>query len=224
MREQELADQVDRGDRVLEIVNHECGEPLLLELQPHQIVALLAQQVVLFAQVVVHLAQLEHALHAHHQLGRPHRLGEEVVAADPQGAVERVEVALRGEEHDRRLGTARSGADPLAHRDAVHVGHLDVEQHAIGPLAIEGHECVGAAAREHHEVALTLQRRARHGPADLVVIDDEDLGSGHHVRQDALFVREAHLSYSTLIMDSNTRITSCDCELEISVEAVRPES
>jgi hypothetical protein len=145
------------------------------------------------AQIGAHLAQLEHALHADHELGRPHRLGEEVIAADPQRTVERVDVALRGQKHDRRLGAAGPRPDLLAHRNAVHARHLHVEQDAVRRFALERDQRLRPAVGEHDRIALTLQRGARHRAADLVVVDDEDLRGRYRGVLHAWFAQDTHL-------------------------------
>ena len=71
-----------------------------------------------------------------------HRLGERLLDETGRALVARLERVLRGavarHHHDRHAGLR--GLDPLEHLEAVHAGHLDVEEHQIGRVAIDQRE------------------------------------------------------------------------------------
>jgi hypothetical protein len=76
-------------------VDHEGRQPLLLELQAHQVVTLTSYHRIVLAQLRAHAPQPERSLHAHHELGGPHGFGQEVIAAGAERAIEGVDVAQR---------------------------------------------------------------------------------------------------------------------------------
>jgi hypothetical protein len=80
--------------------------------------------------------------------------------------------------HHHRHGELPARRPLLEQRDAVGVGHPDVEQHEVGPAALAQPPRVAGAFRQHHLVALVRQDlRQQLADADLVV-DDQDLRHG----------------------------------------------
>ena len=63
-------------------------------------------------------------------------------------ALERVDVAERGEKDDRHAGAIWLRADVLAHGESVDLVHADVEEDAVGPFAIEERQRFCSALRE----------------------------------------------------------------------------
>ena len=60
------------------------------------------------------------------------------------------------------------------HLHAVHAGHLDVEEHGVGPLALHGGEAVLAAGRAHELIILVLEDHLQRVANGGFVVDDED--------------------------------------------------
>ena len=169
-----LCVQLDRVHRVLEIVDEERDELLLVELETLQVVALALELRVELAALGREPAQAHRGMDPHDQLGRPVRLGDEVIAAGGERVVERIDVALRGDEHDRDVATTGQRADPLARLDPVEDGHADVEQHDVDGLSLERGDRFAAGAGSRYVDALILERGASERHVLAVVVDDEN--------------------------------------------------
>jgi hypothetical protein len=177
-----LGVQLDRVDRILQIVDEELAQLLLVQLQPNQIVALTTQLRIQLAPLGDHAALLHGIGDARYQLGRAHRLGDVVVAARLLRAVERIDVALRGQKQDRNVVALGQLAHALAHGDTVEPGHPDVEQHAIGAALCKPCEAQLTAGGQLDVVAFILERSLSERPILGVVVDDKDPSrSGFHI-------------------------------------------
>ena len=81
------------------------------------------------------------------------------------------------DDHDGKRLVHR--AQTIEHFEAVHAGHLDVEQHEIGTLALDERESLLPCRGPDEVVALVLERHPQ-GVADGgFVIDDKDAGFRH---------------------------------------------
>ena len=65
-------------------------------------------------------------------------------------------------------------AQPLEHFDAVHAGHLDVEQHEVGRLALGEREALLAGRGADELVAFVLERHPQRVADGRFVVDDQD--------------------------------------------------
>ena len=65
-------------------------------------------------------------------------------------------------------------AQPLEHLDAVHAGHLDVEQHQVRRLALGQREPLLAGRRAEELVAFVLERHPQRVADRRFVVDDQD--------------------------------------------------
>src|SRR5450432_1593714 len=157
-------------------MNDERRQPLLLQLQAKKIVPLSPDKLVVFAELNVHAAQLERALDANDELDGPSGLREEVVSTCAERTVEGVDVPQSGEKEDGRLGAPRERPDPLAHREAVYLGHANIQKNAVGPLLLERGDPFGSTSGQDDAIALVLERVLREQTVGLVVVDDEDRG------------------------------------------------
>ncbi len=72
-------------------------------------------------------------------------------------------------------------AQPLEHLDAVHAGHLHVEQHEVGRLALGERQPFLAGRGAEELVALVLEGHPQRVADGGLVVDDEDAGFGHRV-------------------------------------------
>ncbi len=172
--QQDLGMQIHRVNVIFEVMDDESHEPLFLQLQPQQVVALVLDEIEVLAQFGPHSAQFQDRLHTCDELRRSNGLGQEIVPTRPQRAIEGVHVAqCRKKEHgDRRaLGTR---ADLLAHREAVDLGHSHVQHDTIGALSIERRDPLGASGRGRDPIPLVLERVPSQQAIRLVVVDDQD--------------------------------------------------
>ena len=125
------------------------------------------------------IARPHRGLHADHELARAERLGQEVVTADRERAIERLDLALGRDEHDRDLIAAGQGAEFLADGDAVHPRHADIEEDAVGALGLERRERGRAIAGEDHAIRLVIEGRLGERAVLRVVVDDKYGGTTH---------------------------------------------
>ena len=100
------------------------------------------------------------------------RLLEKVGGAAPRALDGGGDVAVARDHQNRRRSLARD--DPVQGLEAVHPGHLDVEQHGRGRGAVEIGKRRAAVSHRRHLVALVLEDHAE-GVADGgFVVDDQD--------------------------------------------------
>ena len=64
--------------------------------------------------------------------------------------------------------------EPLEDRDAVELGHDDVEEHDVDRLLGEQLERLHAVRRGAHRMTVLLEEASEQLPADAVVVGDED--------------------------------------------------
>jgi hypothetical protein len=108
-------------------------------------VALLLELLVLLAELDAQPSQFHGILNANHELSRPNRLGQEVVPANAERAVERIQVTRSRKKEDWRFGPVRQGPDPLADSEAVQVRHTDIEQDTVRPSPLECGDSIHAS-------------------------------------------------------------------------------
>src|SRR5690606_22624455 len=108
------------------------------------------------------------------------RLRHEVVAPRLQSRVEGFHVALRRQEHNRRVAPGRELAQTPANLQSVHARHTHVEQYAIRRLCLEQAQCLFAVLPQHDLVILVLQYRLGKGTITGVVVYDKYLGCACH--------------------------------------------
>ena len=124
------------------------------------------------------LAGLERALGRAQQLGDRQRLLDEVEGAEPRRLDRGLDRAVAGENDDR--AAQRMLLVPFAQqRDAVHVGHPDVEQHEVGLLARGRAARGGRVGRDLDLVALLREDLGEQSPDIGLVIDDENSRRSH---------------------------------------------
>jgi hypothetical protein len=155
-------------------VNGECDEPFLLELKTKETVALVLQEAEVFAKLGAPSSQPEGGPHPVDELGRTDRLGEEIVSTRAQSAVEGFDVTLSRQEEDRRVGAERKCPNMLAHREAVHCGHANVEKDTLGAVCFEGGQPFPTVVGEENPVAVVSERILRESAVPVVVVDNEN--------------------------------------------------
>ena len=131
------------------------------------------QRTVLVAQppLVERVAQT----HQHALAGE--RLLDEVERALLGGLDRGADRAVAGDDDDRQRLV--HGAQPVEHLEAVHAGHLDVEQHEIGRLALGERQAFLAGRGADELVALVLEGHPQRIADRRFVVDDQDARFGH---------------------------------------------
>ena len=113
------------------------------------------------------------AFNHRHQVGRQHRLGDEVVHAGGQAGLPVFGEGIGRQRHHRHLAVALTGiAAAQAPRclQPVHVGHLPVHQHQVERRLRQQLQCPLAIAGHGAGEAGVLQHRPHHGLVDRVVL------------------------------------------------------
>jgi hypothetical protein len=113
-----------------------------------------------------------------HQERPVDRLGHEVGRADIVRAVDRLPVEARRRDQDRSRVRSVAVAQDAAHLEAVHSRHLDIEHQQIRALLLEARERGRAVGGLRHQEALRLERLAREGADQAIVVDHQDLRPG----------------------------------------------
>ena len=105
------------------------------------------------------------------------RLFEEIERADARGLDRSFDRGVAGHHHDRHRQLAARGPF-LEQRDAIGVGHPDVEQHEVWASALTNAPRIACALGERNLVTLVGQDLGEElADADFVV-DDQDLCHG----------------------------------------------
>ena len=89
----------------------------------------------------------------------------------------RADRAVAGDDDDRQRLVHR--AQPLEHFEAVHAGHLDVEQHQVGRLALGERQPLLPGRGQDALVALRIRGHPQRVADGRLVVDDQDAGFGH---------------------------------------------
>ena len=100
-------------------------------------------------------------------------LDDVIVAASVVSPQSRLQIVVGGDE-DYLGGIAARGADGLAKGDAVHAGHLDIQQQHVRRL-VHGGQASRAAIEIGHLEAELLKMEAGDQAGRMIVVDDEDL-------------------------------------------------
>ena len=100
------------------------------------------------------------------------RLGDVAVRALAQRAHRRPLVAVRGDEHEERVGMAR--AHLLQQRQPVHGGHGEVAQHQVRRRLLQRGERGRRVLRLAHLVPVALQQLRQREPDRPLVVNDQD--------------------------------------------------
>ena len=88
-------------------------------------------------------------------------------------------VAIRcGQEDDRYVLRAFARADPLRRLVAIHVGHLDVEQHEREVVLQQARERLRARGRGDHRASQRLERDLYGEQVRRHIVDDQDRPAG----------------------------------------------
>ena len=148
----------EREARLLQVLRHLGGGEA-----PHQLLLLVAQALLLEAGADARLQQ-----------HRVHRLGQVVLGAQLDAAHDVVQaLERRGHDH-RQVAQLRVGLQLLEHLEAVHLGHLDVEQQQVEAARARS---ISSATRpfsaQRDAMALQLQAARQQQAVDLVVVDDQ---------------------------------------------------
>jgi hypothetical protein len=112
--------------------------------------------------------------HPGSQFDAVERLRDEVVGAGFDAADSRLAIAQRRHHDHRDFGDGRIGAQLPAHRVAIEVRHVHVEQHEIGS------HLAGQAQRrlsrfgEHEMIAARSEHQFQHPPRDAIVAGQEN--------------------------------------------------
>ena len=123
------------------------------------------------ASQVHEVLPLERAGGGHQQLGRADRLLEVVEGAELDGLDRRLDRGVAGDDED--LGVGRDVPGRAEQLDAVHLGHLDVEQEQVEVLLAEQVEALARGGRGRDLVALVGQDAADALADHLFVIHGE---------------------------------------------------
>ena len=147
------------------------ADDLVLRLHRELEIAVLGDEL----RLLEHVAQRDdHALGAE-------RLVEEVDGARLDGLDGRCRGAMpRDHDHRKALVERVELAQDL---HPVHAGHLDVEEHGIGPLLLHGGEAVLSAGRAEELIVLVLEDHLQRVADGGFVVDDEDAGLRHSQRR-----------------------------------------
>ena len=119
----------------------------------------------------------QHGLGPGHELLEAERLLQVVVAAEREPADLVLGGVAGGQEQHRRAVAACT--QPAAHLEPVEVGHHHVEHHEVGPLRRDHVERRPAVLGGGDLEAVVLQRGGEHRAQVLLVVDDEEVLSGH---------------------------------------------
>ena len=129
-----------------------------------------AQPQVFAPQLVV----LERALERDQELAQGHGFLDEVVGAEARGLDRGLHRTVPRHHYHRHVELAVL-RPLLEQRDAVGVGHPDIEEHEIGPLAADRLARLRGVLRRHHTVVFVLEDLL-YQPADVrFVVDDQDV-------------------------------------------------
>ena len=131
-----------------------------------------------FPRLAVAPAGIERALHGAQQLGERQRLLDEVEGPEARGLDRRLDGAVPGHHDDRAaVGDARG---PFAQqRDAVDVGHPDVQQHEIGDLPRARGARLRGVGGDVHLVAFLGEDLLQQAADVRLVIDHENVWVTH---------------------------------------------
>ena len=107
---------------------------------------------------------------------RVHRLEEVVLGAHLDAPGDAVHLLDRRHHHHRDVAEARVGGEGLQRLVAVHLGHLDVEQHQVdrGAARSASRACAPVLG-ERDRVAELLERAPEEQPVHPVVVDDQEV-------------------------------------------------
>jgi len=133
--EQPLTVHGGGAERVLQVVNDHRTQLTLQFMCAEQRVPLFADQRVAREKLVLERLETEERADADLQLRSLDGLHQEVVRTHVDRASVDLGLAKRGQEDDRCSFAARQGTQAAAGLEAVHGGHLDVEQHEINRRA-----------------------------------------------------------------------------------------
>ena len=100
------------------------------------------------------------------------RLLDEIKRAEPRRFDRGGDVGVAGDDDDRR--DLDEVPQLLQHFEAVHARHLDVEEHQVGRLALDQLDAFLAGRRQHHVVAVVLERHLQRVANRRLVVDDQD--------------------------------------------------
>ena len=167
----ELGDRRGRQDRVQQAVGAGALalDLLHLPLDPRQIRHLLIAPALL----------LQAGADARLQEHRVERLGQVVVGAELDAAHHAVDVVERRDHDHRNVAQPGIVLEAAQHREAVHLGHHDVEQDQVDRFAGQPVEGVPAMDRGHRLVLEQLQLLRQHVAIERLVVDDQDAGGRH---------------------------------------------
>ena len=127
------------------------------------------------AQRVMRAQQIAYAVRQHRPIDR---LVDKVRRANPESAFDRLDIVERRRHQDRGVASARQCAERLAHLEAAHFGHHNVEDNEIGLVLVEGLKRRQAVFRLDDPEPLRLQYLPLQEPLGLVVIGDQDQRDG----------------------------------------------
>ena len=111
-------------------------------------------------------------LHRHQHALALERLLDEIKGAELGRFDRGVDVGVAGDHHDGR--DLDEMPQLLQHFEAVHARHLDVEEHEVGRFALDQLDAFLARRRQHHVVAVVLERHLQRVADRRLVIDDQD--------------------------------------------------
>src|SRR6266487_4242235 len=114
------------------------------------------------------------------QENRIEGLGEVILGADLDTADDSVDLVDRRDHDHRHVLKHGIALQSLEHRDAVELGHDDVEQDNVERILAQDLERLLAVCRGADPVALLLEAAGQEHPVERVVVDDED-AAGEHV-------------------------------------------
>jgi DNA-binding response OmpR family regulator len=118
---------------------------------------------------------LERLLHRRQQLLQRDRLFQEIEGAEARRLDRGVDRAVSRHHHHRHVQVP-AGVPLLEQRDAVHVGHPDVQQHEVGALALAQQPRLRGVLRQLDAVTFVGQDFLQEGSDAHFVIDDKNVG------------------------------------------------
>ena len=126
-------------------------------------------------EALVEEAHLQHVVDARLHFDQVEGLGYEILRAGLQRA--QLMARLGGDHEDRKIAVHIVGLEAFDHLEAVHSGHLQVEENqVVAVLAVQRAYLARVRGRGDRGVTRFAQHLLEQAHIDLLVVDDQDAG------------------------------------------------